>query len=164
MYGAYAGRRTRTHDHGGTVHACKPHGLHCRGVNRISARQGKYTQKPRAMQINLQWPRRDRGVNRISAEGKHRRSREWHGVPRKEGTSARFVPEESATVSRQIGSLSPEGRARDAGRMAVEPRARLYHGGKCYGFTANRFTSPPKNTTLHWQMLFMKISGAAANC
>ena len=114
MYGAYAGRRTRTHDHGGTVHACKPHGLHCRGVNRISA------------------------------EGKHRRSREWHGVPRKEGTSARFVPEESATISRQIGSLSPEGRARDAGRMAIEPRTRLYQGGKCYGFTANRFTSPPK--------------------
>ena len=32
MYGAYAGRRTRTHDHGGTVHACKPYGLHSRGV------------------------------------------------------------------------------------------------------------------------------------
>ena len=62
MYGAYAGRRTRTHDHGGTVHACKPHGLHCRGVNRISARQGKYTQKPRAEQIYLHC----RGVNRIS--------------------------------------------------------------------------------------------------
>ena len=43
--------------------ACKPGGLHCRGVNRISARQGKY-----------------------------RRSREGHGVPRNEGTGARFVP------------------------------------------------------------------------
>ena len=53
MYGAYAGRRTRTHDHGGTVHACNPHGLHCRGVNSISGRQAKYTQKPRAMQMNL---------------------------------------------------------------------------------------------------------------
>ena len=45
-------------------------------------------------------------------------------------------------VSRQIDSLSPEERERDAGRMAVEPRARLYHGGKCYGFAANRFTFP----------------------
>ena len=126
--------RPRTHGHDGRNRRCKPSGLH------------------------------GRGVNRISAEGKHRRSREWHGVPRKEGTSARFVPEESATISRQIGSLSPEGRARDAGRMAIEPRTRLYQGGKCYGFTANRFTSPPKNTTLHWQMLFMKIPGAAANC
>ena len=32
---------------------------------------------------------------------------------------------ESATVSRQIGSLSRKERARDAGRMAVEPRARF---------------------------------------
>ena len=37
-------------------------------------------------------------------------------------------PGESATVSRKISSLSPEERERDAGRMAVEPRARLYHG------------------------------------
>ena len=69
--------------------ACKPGGLHCRGVNRISARQGKY-----------------------------RRSREGHGVPRKKRTGVRFVPGKSATVSRHIDPLSPEGRARDAGRMA----------------------------------------------
>ena len=32
-------------------------------------------------------------MNRISArQGKYRRSREGHGVPRKEGTGARFVP------------------------------------------------------------------------
>ena len=95
--------------------ACKPGGLHCRGVNRISARQGKY-----------------------------RRSREGHGMPRNEGTGARFVPGKSATVSRHIDPLSPEGRARDAGRMAVEPRARLYPGGKCYDFAANLFTFPER--------------------
>ena len=44
-------------------HACKPYGLQGRGVNRISARQGKY-----------------------------RRSREWRGMARKEGTGARSVP------------------------------------------------------------------------
>ena len=49
-------------------------------------------------------------------------------MPRKKRTGVRFVPGESATVSRQIDSLSPEERERDAGRMAVEPRARLYHG------------------------------------
>ena len=38
------------------------------------------------------WGILGRGVNRISAAGKHLRSREWHGVPRKEGTGARFVP------------------------------------------------------------------------
>ena len=48
---------------------------------------------------------RCRGVNRISGEAEYRRSREE--------------------------------RERDAGRMAVEPRARLYHGEKCYGFTEN---------------------------
>ena len=42
-------------------HACKPDGLH------------------------------GRGVNRISAVGKYRRSRQWHGMPRKEGTGARPV-------------------------------------------------------------------------
>ena len=71
---------------------------------------------------------RCRGVNRISGEAEYRRSREWHGMPRKKRTGVRFVPGESATVSRQIDSLSPEGRERNAGRMAVEPRARLYHG------------------------------------
>ena len=71
---------------------------------------------------------RCRGVNRISGEAEYRRSREWHGMPRKKRTGVRFVPGESATVSRQIDSLSPEERERDAGRMAVEPRARLYHG------------------------------------
>ena len=64
-------------------HACKPDGLH------------------------------GRGVNRISAVGKYRRSRQWHGMPRKEGTGARPVCTgegggESATISRQIGSLSPQ--------------------------------------------------------
>ena len=64
-------------------HACKPDGLH------------------------------GRGVNRISAVGKYRRSREWHGMPRKEGTGARPVCTgegggKSATISRQIGSLSPQ--------------------------------------------------------
>ena len=56
------------------------------------------------------WGILGRGVNRISAAGKHLRSREWHGVPRKEGTGARFVPGGggSATVSRQIDSLSRE--------------------------------------------------------
>ncbi len=49
-------------------------------------------------------------------------------MPRKKRTGVRFVPGESATVSRQICSLPPEERERDAGRMAVEPRARLYHG------------------------------------
>ena len=62
--------------------ACKPDGLHCRGVNRISG------------------------------EAEYRRSREWHGMPRKEGTGARPVctggGEKSATVSRQIDSLSPK--------------------------------------------------------
>ena len=48
----------------------------------------------------------------------------------------------SAPDSWQIDSLSPKGRAKGAGRMAVEPRARLYHGGKCYGFATNRFTFP----------------------
>ena len=71
---------------------------------------------------------RCRGVNRISGEAEYRRSREWHGMPRKKRTGVRFVPGESATVSRQIDSLYPEERERDAGRMAVEPRARLYHG------------------------------------
>ena len=74
-----------------------------------------------------------RGVNRISGEAEYRRSREWHGMPRKEGTGARPVctgEGKSATISRQIGSLSPEGRARDAGRMAVEPRARFLPRGE----------------------------------
>ena len=51
---------------------------------------------------------RCRGVNRISGEAEYRRSREWHGMPRKKRTGVRFVPGESATVSRKIGSLSPK--------------------------------------------------------
>ena len=34
-----------------------------------------------------------KGVNRISGEAEYRRSRELHGVPRKERTGARLVPE-----------------------------------------------------------------------
>ena len=90
--------RPRAHGYDGRNMLCKPDGLRCRGVNRISG------------------------------EAEYRRSREWHGMPRKKRTGVRFVPGESATVSRQIDSLSPEGRERNAGRMAVEPRARLYHG------------------------------------
>ena len=89
--------RPRAHGYDGRNMLCKPDGLRCRGVNRISG------------------------------EAEYRRSREWHGMPRKKRTGVRFVPGESATVSRQIDSLSPEGRERNAGRMAVEPRARLYH-------------------------------------
>ncbi len=54
------------------------------------------------------WGILGRGVNRISAAGKHLRSREWHDMPRKEGTGTRFVPGESATISRQIDSLFPQ--------------------------------------------------------
>ncbi len=96
--------------------ACKPDGLHCRGVNRISG------------------------------EAEYRRSREWHGMPRKEGTGARPVCTgggKSATVSRQIDSLSPEGRARDASRMAVEPRARFLLRGKVLRFSRQIDSLPP---------------------
>ena len=91
-------------------------------------------------------------------QDRHRRSREWQDVPRKEWTGARLVPGESATVSRQIDSLPPEGRARDAGRMAVEPRARFLPRGKVLLFHGKSIHFPPRI------MLFMKFPGATANC
>ena len=97
---------------------CKPDGLRCRGVNRISG-EAEYRRSREE---------RARDAGRMAVEP---RARLYHG--------------ESATVSRKIDSLSPEERKRDAGRMAVEPRARLYHGEKCYGFTENQFTFPQED-------------------
>ena len=102
--------------HDGRNWRCKPDSLHRRGVNRISD-GGKTTQKPRTARHALQ----KQGTAPRSCTGRGR---------------------ESATVSRQIDSLSREERARDTGRMAVEPRARFLLWGKCYGFAANRFTFP----------------------
>ena len=105
-----------------------------------------------------------RGVNRISAAGKHLRSREWHGVPRKEGTGARFVPGRGKCYGFAANRFTSHGRTgegcRQNGRRAesaIIPRGKVlrFHGKSIH---------PPKNTTLHWQMLFMKIPGAAANC
>ena len=72
-------------------------------------------------------------------------------MPRKEGTGARFVPGggESATVSRQIGSLSRKGLARNAGRMTVEPRARFLPWEKVLRFHGKSIhISPPKKTNV----------------
>ena len=127
-------------------------------------------------------------MNRISArQGKYRRSREGHGVPRRRGRvpglyrgggksatvsrQMRFTfPErtgeecrqngrraesaipplgESATVSRQIDSLSRKGLARNAGRMAVEPRARFLPWEKVLRFHGKSIhISPPKKTNV----------------
>ena len=106
--------RPRAHGYDGRNMLCKPDGLRCRGVNRISG------------------------------EAEYRRSREWHGMPRKKRTGVRFVPGESATVSRQIDSLSPEERERDAGRMAVEPRARFLPRGKVLRFHGKSVHFPPR--------------------
>ena len=103
----------------------------------------KNSEKPKAMQMNL-FDLLCRGVNRISGEAEYRRSREWHGVPRKERTGARFVPGESATISRQIDSLPPEGRARYAGRMAIEPIARFLPRGKVLRFRGKSVHFSPR--------------------
>ena len=144
--------RPRAHGYDGRNMLCKPDGLRCRGVNRISG------------------------------EAEYRRSREWHGMPRKKRTGVRFVPGESATVSRQIDSLSPEGRERNAGRMAVEPRARFLPRGKVLLFHGKSVHFPPRrqmyacrtsmteNTVSCFVFhvagleLFMKTAGAAVNC
>ena len=93
---------------------------------------------------------------------------------------------ESATVSRKIDSLPPEVRARDAGRMAVEPRARFLPRGKVLRFHGKSIHFPPKKTDVRLPdqydrehsfvfrvscfvfhvaglELFMKTAGATAN-
>ena len=95
-------------------------------------------------------------------------------------------PGESATVSRKIDSLPLEGRARDAGRMAVEPRARFLPRGKVLRFHGKSIHFPPKKTDVRLPdqydrehsfvfrvscfvfhvaglELFMKTAGATAN-
>ena len=89
---------------------------------------------------------------------------------------------ESATVSRQIGSLSRKGLARNAVRMAVEPRARFLPWEKVLRFHGKSIhISPPQRRQMYAcrismtedtvlcfmlpvQELFMKIAGAVANC
>ena len=88
--------------------------------------------------VRLAWPRREPYFRRSRISQKPETAR----TASQGRDECPVCTGESATVSRQISSLSREERAKDAGRMAVEPRARLYHGGKCYGFAANQFTFP----------------------
>ena len=116
--------RPRTHGYDGRNKQCKPSGLH------------------------------GRGVNRISAEGKHRRSREQHGMPRvsREFSDSRIRRAEQAVqavrlawprrepyfrrsrISQKPETARPASQGRDGCPVCT--------GGKCYGFATNRFTFP----------------------
>ena len=117
-------------------------------------------------------------MNRVSAEGKHCRSR-WPKANTAEVENRRIGIAEAESgktclarsgrvpdlyrgkVLRFRGKLihfPPEGRVRDAGRMAVEPRARFLPRGKVLLFHGKSIHFPPRI------MLFMKFPGATANC
>ena len=127
--------RPRTHRYDGRDRRCKPSGLHGRGVNRVSA-EGKHCRS--------RWPKAN------TAEVENRRI----GIAEAESGKTCLarsgrVPDlyrggGSATVSRQIDSLPPEGRVRDAGRMAVEPRARFLPRGKVLLFHGKSIHFPPR--------------------
>ena len=109
--------------------------LLCRGVNRISVRQGKYTQKPREMQMNLHclfrtcfvWKRRETSGSRIRrAEQAVQAVRlAW---PRREPYFRR------SRISQKPETARPASQGRDGCPVCT--------GGKCYGFATNRFTFP----------------------
>ena len=127
--------------------------------NSISA-EGKYTQKPRAMQINLQWPRREPYFCRRQTSQKPRVA--WRASQGRDecpvctgGKCYGFAANRFTSHGRTGEGCRQNGRRAES---AIIPR------GKVLRFHGKSIHFPPKNTTLHWQMLFMKIPGAAANC
>ena len=129
--------RPRTHRYDGRDRRCKPSGLHGRGVNRVSA-EGKHCRSrwPKANTAEVE----NRRIGIAEAEsGKTCLARSGRVPDLYRGKVLRC-----ATVSRQIDSLPPEGRVRDAGRMAVEPRARFLPRGKVLLFHGKSIHFPPR--------------------